>query len=234
MHIARRALVALTLVFGLTTTAEATPPGLLNSVEFKAESLAALPQWQRVLSRIEAEREIYLECMQEPSACPTRGVMAWQGMIRKQIGRERIHQVQAVNRFLNDWRYRPDSRNWGERDYWATPLEFLRFSGDCEDYAIAKYVTLRQLGFSADQLRMVVVRDVSRDIAHAVLAVYLDEEVYIMDNLSRTVLREHQVSHYVPYYSINETTRWAHVVPAVEPTMTAQAESTTPSARSTR
>ena len=74
----------------------------------------------------------------------------------------------------------------------------------------------------------------SRNIAHAVLAVYLNEEVYIMDNLSRTVLKQHQVSHYLPYYSINETTRWAHVVPVAEPTMTAQADGTVQSARSTR
>lgn len=233
MHIARRALVALTLLLGLQSAAAAAAPGLFQSIEFKAESLSALPQWQRVLRRIEAEREIYLACMQNPEACPTRGVNAWQSMIRKQIGRERIHQVHAVNRFLNEWRYRPDTRNWGQRDYWATPLEFLRFSGDCEDYAIAKYVTLRQLGFAAEQLRMVVVQDVSRNIAHAVLAVYLDDEVYILDNLSRTVLRQHQVEHYVPYYSINETTRWAHVRP-VEATVTAQAERTAPSAKPAR
>jgi predicted transglutaminase-like cysteine proteinase len=53
-----------------------------------------------------------------------------------------------TNRFLNDWRYKPDDQNYGQRDYWATPLEFLRRSGDCEDYAIAKYVTLRELGFA--------------------------------------------------------------------------------------
>lgn len=213
MTIMRPALVGLTLLLGLNSAAGAAAPGLFNSVEFKAESLAALPQWQRVLKRIDDERPIYQRCIRETSACPTRSVVAWQGMIRTQIGRSQLAQIDTVNRFLNDWRYRADSRNWGERDYWATPLEFLRFSGDCEDYAIAKYVTLRQLGFAAEQLRMVVVQDTVRDLAHAVLAVYVDEEVYILDNLSRTVLRQKQVSHYVPYYSINEDTRWAHVIP---------------------
>jgi predicted transglutaminase-like cysteine proteinase len=214
VKIMRPALVGLTLLLGLNSTAGAAAPGLFNSVEFKAESLAALPQWQRVLKRIDDERPIYQRCIREASACPTRSVVAWQGMIRNQIGRSQLAQIDTVNRFLNDWRYRADSRNWGERDYWATPLEFLRFSGDCEDYAIAKYVTLRQLGFAAEQLRMVVVQDTVRDLAHAVLAVYLDGEVYILDNLSRTVLRQTEVSHYVPYYSINEDTRWAHVIPA--------------------
>ena len=87
-------------------------------------------------------------------------------------------------------------------------------SGDCEDYAITKYLSLRQLGFAADRLRLVVVQDVVRDLAHAVLAVYLDDEVYILDNLTEAVLPQEQVAQYVPYYSVNELTRWAHVPPA--------------------
>jgi predicted transglutaminase-like cysteine proteinase len=90
-------------------------------------------------------------------------------------------------------------------------------------------VSLRQLGFGADQLRLVVLNDVSRDLAHAVLAVYLDEQVYILDNLSRSVLPQEQVRQYVPYYSINETTRWAHVAP-VDPVMSAARGSSTPAA----
>ena len=76
-----------------------------------------------------------------------------------------IEQLQAVNRSKTDWRYKADDQNYGRRDYWATPLEFLRYSGDCED-GVAKYVSLRQLGFTADQLRLVVVYDVVRDLAH--------------------------------------------------------------------
>lgn len=213
MNFARPMLVGLTLLLGWPTAADAASPGLLNSVEFKAESLAALPQWKRVLARIDEERPLYTACIRDAERCPTQSLVSWQRMVRAQIGAAPIEQVDVVNRFFNDWRYRPDLRNWGERDYWATPLEFLRFSGDCEDYAIAKYVTLRQLGFAAEQLRMVVVQDTVRDLAHAVLAVFLDGEVHILDNLSRDLLRQSQVSHYVPYYSINETTRWAHVVP---------------------
>jgi predicted transglutaminase-like cysteine proteinase len=55
---------------------------------------------------------------------------------------------------------------------------------------------------------------VLRDLAHAVLAVYLGDQVYILDNLTRAVLPHQRVTHYVPYYSINESTRWAHVMPA--------------------
>ena len=236
MNSVRTALAALAVLLALSPAARSAPLGLLNTVEFRAESLAALPQWQRVLEQIDREREIYLACLQESAACPSRAVMAWQGMIRKQIDRSRMDQIRSVNRFLNGWRYRADMRNWGQRDYWATPLQFLRHSGDCEDYAIAKYVSLRQLGFAADQLRVVVLRDTMRELAHAVLAVYHEDEVYILDNLSRGVLRQADLPHYVPYYSINETTRWAHVAPSA--TVVAAGEQTAPSgpssARATR
>jgi predicted transglutaminase-like cysteine proteinase len=189
-------------------------PVLLGTTEFRTASLAALPQWQRVLQKIETERSTYRACAAAEADCPSRGAASWQAMIRDQRGRPPLRQLDTVNRFLNGWRYKEDAANYGRPDYWATPLEFFLRSGDCEDYAIAKYVTLRQLGFAAEQLRLVVVHDVVRDLAHAVLAVYLDDQVYILDNLTRAVVPQDEVAHYVPYYSINETTRWAHVTPA--------------------
>jgi len=213
-----KALAVLGGLFGPipTAAAAATPPSpqLFGTVEFRAESLAALPQWERTLRRIEHERATYEACAAAAASCPSRGALAWQAMLKAQLGRAPLDQLQAINRFLNDWRYKADLQNYGQRDHWATPLEFLRQSGDCEDYAITKYVSLRQLGFPAERLRLAVVRDVERDLAHAVLAVYLDGQIFILDNLTRAVLPQEQVTRYVPYYSINETTRWAHVPPA--------------------
>jgi predicted transglutaminase-like cysteine proteinase len=68
-----------------------------------------------------------------------------------------------------------------------------------------------------------------RDLAHAVLAVYLDDQVYVLDNLTNAVLPQERVAHYVPYYSINETTRWGHVPPA-DPMVAAQPRPATPAA----
>lgn len=214
MNTALKAIAVLGGLLGMMPAAAAAAPALFGTVEFRAESLAALPQWQRALRQIDRERQTYQACSNAASSCPSRSVMAWQAMIQSQVGRAPIDQLQAINRFLNDWQYKADAQNYGRRDYWATPLEFLSQSGDCEDYAIAKYVSLRQLGFPARDLRLVVVRDVLRDLAHAVLAVYVDEQVYILDNLTRAVLPQEQVTQYVPYYSVNETTRWAHVPPA--------------------
>jgi predicted transglutaminase-like cysteine proteinase len=207
------AFVPTTAIAAPTAAAPPPTPPLFGTVEFRAESLAALPQWQRTLRRIEQERSIYKLCAEASKACPSRGALAWQAMLKSQINRAPIDQLRAVNRFLNGWQYKTDAQNYGKSDYWASPLEFLSHSGDCEDYAIIKYVSLRQLGFAADQLRVVVVRDVVRELAHAVLAVYLGDQVYILDNLTTAVLPQERVSQYVPYYSINETTRWAHVPP---------------------
>ena len=148
--------------------------------------------------------------------------MAWQALVKSLRGAPERDQILAVNRFVNKWRYKTDAQNFGQSDYWATPIEFLRRSGDCEDYAITKYVTLRQLGVPADRMRMVVVQDVLRDIAHAVLAVKTSDGVVILDNLTNAVLPQERVSQYVPYYSVNEAARWAHV-PTIDTSVVAAA-----------
>jgi predicted transglutaminase-like cysteine proteinase len=230
VNIALKALALLGAWLAMAPSVSAQP-ALFGTTELRAQSLAALPQWQRALRQIEAERGTYRACAEPGGTCPSRGAEAWQAMIRDQAGRSRLDQLDTVNGFLNDWRYRDDSKNYGRRDYWASPLEFFARSGDCEDYAIVKYVTLRELGFPAEQLRLVVVQDVVRDLAHAVLAVYVDEQVYILDNLTRAIVPQEQLTQYVPYYSINETTRWAHVKP-VDTLTASSASSHTPTAAS--
>jgi predicted transglutaminase-like cysteine proteinase len=138
-------------------------------------------------------------------------VTAWLALLRHLEGAPRAEQVRTVNAFVNRWRYRTDPENWGARDHWATPLEFILRSGDCEDYAILKYHSLRRLGFAPEDLRLVVVQDTQREIAHAVLAVRLDDDVVVLDNLTDTVRSQRSIRHYAPYYSINETARWVHV-----------------------
>lgn len=208
------AALAAGLFFGLVVPAAAAPSSaLFGTMEFRSDSHAALPQWRRVLAGIEREQATYAACARGDDSCRSRAVLGWQAMLQSLQGLPDLDQVREVNSYLNQWRYRPDSDNWGRSDYWATPLEFLRRSGDCEDYAIIKYVSLRELGFPADRLRMVVLRDTLRNLAHAVLAVYVGGEVYILDNLSNAVLPQSRLSHYVPYYSVNEASRWAHVAP---------------------
>src|SRR5690606_24630750 len=101
-------------------------------------------------------------------------------------------------------------RNWGVEDYWATPLQFFRKNGDCEDYAIAKFMSLRALGWDNEALRIVVVNDMNLRVQHAVLVVFLEDGAYVLDNQSPSVMRQDRIRHYRPVYSVNETSWWVH------------------------
>ena len=96
--------------------------------------------------------------------------------------------LRYVNTFWNRFPYREDITNWGKADYWVWPNLFLKKSGDCEDYAIIKYFTLKELGMDTDKLRIVVLRDTLRRLSHAVLAVYMDNDIVILDNISNAIM----------------------------------------------
>ena len=126
------------------------------------------------------------------------------------------------NSYFNKQPYRQDSEVYGVNEYWATPDEFLRMSGDCEDYAIAKFFALRQLGFDAETMRIVILWDEIRGIGHAVLAVYQTDKILILDNLSELIVPHERYRHYIPQYSMNESSRWAHIHSKKIPTLMAQ------------
>jgi predicted transglutaminase-like cysteine proteinase len=84
----------------------------------------------------------------------------------------RRKKIEAVNDYMNKVAFVPDSKNYGEKDHWATPMEFLARGGDCEDYAVAKYVSLRALGIPKDKMRIAIVNDEVMRMPHAVLIVY--------------------------------------------------------------
>ena len=182
---------------------------LFGTVEFRS-SLKVLPQWKRVMLLAERQVQEFERC--RGKACPPAAA-SWQLMLAENRSRTPMDQLTAVNRFFNKWPYRLDMELFGVSDYWAAPGEFMRLSGDCEDYSIAKYYALKMLGFDIRRLRIVVVKDRIRNIGHAVLAVYLKETAFILDNLSNLVLEHGKYTHYIPQYSVNEKKRWSHVKP---------------------
>lgn len=122
-------------------------------------------------------------------------------------------KLDKVNAFFNSFPYISDMKNWGKNDYWAIPAQFLKKSGDCEDYAIIKYFTLRELGFPAENMRIVIVMDTVLNEGHAVLAVKTGGKTYILDNQSRVVLPQERIHNYEPHYSVNELGRWNQMKP---------------------
>jgi predicted transglutaminase-like cysteine proteinase len=134
----------------------------------------------------------------------------WLDVIDALMEKDATTQIAEINKLMNQAEYITDQVNWGISDYWASPGEFLAKFGDCEDYAIAKYMALKYLGFPADKMRVVVVRDLNLKVGHAILAVYLDDHVAILDNQIKIVVDARKIRHYEPVYSINEKAWWRH------------------------
>lgn len=120
-------------------------------------------------------------------------------------------KLERVNDFFNQMQFISDLDHWGEMDYWATPVEFLvTEGGDCEDFAIAKYLTLRHLGVPTDKLRITYVKALTINQAHMVLTYYTspDAEPSILDNLKPDILPASQRDDLIPVYSFNGDNLW--------------------------
>ncbi|PKN40198.1 MAG: hypothetical protein CVU60_17140 [Deltaproteobacteria bacterium HGW-Deltaproteobacteria-18] len=193
---------------GAQTDSGNQPVRLFQSAAFRG-NFNALPKWKRVLSKVKGQIQTLNSCT-SAKACPP-GATSWQRIIKQARGKERMEQLRMINAFFNKWPYRLDQDAYGVSDWWATPQEFLKISGDCEDYAIIKYFALRELGFSQDELRIVVLKDRIRGIGHAVLAVFTHGDAYILNNISDAIFTHGKYRHYLPQYSLNEEHRWSHI-----------------------
>ncbi|RMF10287.1 MAG: hypothetical protein D6763_06055 [Alphaproteobacteria bacterium] len=185
--------------------------GLFGSSETRSERIAAFVKWTDMTSRHqweEARKGVRQPCRITAAFKCRRD--EWQELIATLDGASTTEKLSAVNAFMNEAPYITDLRNWGVPDYWASVREFLRKDGDCEDYAIAKYYSLKALGFDPGAMRVVVVEDLNLKTAHAVLAVYINGEALILDNQMQDVVRASSIVHYRPIYSINEQAWWLH------------------------
>ena len=121
-------------------------------------------------------------------------------------------KLRVVNDFMNLTQFVSDLQHWGKEDYWATPVEFLSTDGgDCEDYSIAKYFTLRALGVPDDKLRITYVKElVVYNEPHMVLAYFPtpDAEPLVLDNINPTIRPASQRTDLLPVYSFNGSGLW--------------------------
>ncbi|WP_343564990.1 transglutaminase-like cysteine peptidase [Kiloniella sp. b19] len=184
---------------------------LFQTVEFQSKTFKALPQWARVVRSARRDVRSFRPCVQDASQCQSKQAKSWRAIVTAARAMSRKEKLIAVNKFFNRWPYKLDREVYGVSEYWAGISEFMRRSGDCEDYSIAKYYALKELGFKESELRIVILKDRIRNIGHAVLAVYEPNDILILDSLSNLILSHKKYKHYVPQYSMNETTRWAHI-----------------------
>jgi predicted transglutaminase-like cysteine proteinase len=122
-------------------------------------------------------------------------------------------KLRAVNDAINKGIvYSPDLQGYNKKEYWATPLETLKYGqGDCEDYAILKYYVLRYLGVSADSLYLASVDIGKGKISHAVLMADAERTkkpsaFLVLDNMrGRTEIARERHAGCQPYFLLNET-----------------------------
>jgi predicted transglutaminase-like cysteine proteinase len=129
----------------------------------------------------------------------------------KDAPRDEAALLIEVNRFLNRVRFVDDAIHWREPDYWATPAESVASNGaDCEDFSIAKYFLLRELGVPVGRLRMTYVKALTLNQPHMVLAYYPrpDAEPLVLDNLEDAVRPASQRPDLIPVYSFNDEEVW--------------------------
>jgi predicted transglutaminase-like cysteine proteinase len=185
--------------------------GIFRSFEIRAAPLRVNRNWVRVRAAMDAERAAFKSCMADAAACATPVLKSWRQLVVSVAGLDRRGTLVTVNRFFNSWRYRDDGALRGAVDHWASPSEFMSASGDCEDYAIAKYFALGLFGFEVAELRLVAVADRIRGGQHAVLAVYRGDDILILDNVTDRILSHRALAHYVPLRSWSGNASWAHI-----------------------
>ena len=123
-----------------------------------------------------------------------------------------FEKLDLVNSRVNDLiTYTSDENLYGQMDYWASPTETIkRKFGDCEDYVILKMALLKEMGVPASAMSMIVLRDTSRNLYHAVLGINTNKGTLILDNLNQNVVFDSQLPQYLPLFSFNENRSYLH------------------------
>lgn len=173
--------------------------------------LPALLLATAVLGALELSSELMEYVLDEFGSEAHERLENWQRLHTLAANAPTERQLRLVNRFFNRVRFVSDIQHWGEEDYWATPVEFLTTNaGDCEDFSIAKYLTLKSLGVPDDQLRIVYVKALDLNQAHMVLAWYPepDADPLILDNLINEIKPASQRNDLEPVYSFNGNGLW--------------------------
>lgn len=163
-------------------------------------------KWSSVAADIRSDNEVIALCQASIELCPeaAQNFLAIVALGQAKTGRARIG---IINRAIN-LAIRPmsDLAQWGVIDHWSPPLATLTSGrGDCEDYAIAKYVALQQAGVAAADLRLVIVRDFAVGEDHAVVAARLDGDWIVLDNRWLTLVKDSELHWMVPLFALDQT-----------------------------
>jgi predicted transglutaminase-like cysteine proteinase len=201
----------------LTATDAAAPPATSNKGDapfglftFVAPDGQLWTKWRKVADDIRSEEPALTRCLADAKQCSPAAARL--GAIindaRDTTGRTRLDLVN--NRVNSAITYKSDMAQWGVADLWSPPLaangtgSFSTGFGDCEDFAIAKYVALRAAGVPARDLRVLLVHDNAARMDHAVLAALDDSHWYILDNRWTAAVEDSEVRQFVPLFALDD------------------------------
>ncbi len=166
-----------------------------------------LEKWLRVEHRLDDERVQLALCDGDRERCASPAALRFLAIVDEARTRDGRARLGEINRAIN-LAIRPmsDQAQYGETDVWSTPLvTFAHGAGDCEDYAIAKFVALRLAGISPDDLRLVIMRDTVHGEDHAVAAVRLDGHWLTLDNRRMAMVEDADLRNYRPLFVIDRS-----------------------------
>jgi predicted transglutaminase-like cysteine proteinase len=198
------------------TAASLISPGLAVAIGKSAEPFGLFTsplsegglweKWLGVERKLDDERVQLALCEGDPERCVSPAALQFLAIVDAAKAREGRARLGEINRAIN-LAIRPmsDLAQYGQIDVWSSPLVTLTTgAGDCEDYAIAKFVALRRAGISPDDLRIVVMRDTIRGEDHAVAAARLDGHWLTLDNRRMAMVEDADVRNYRPIFVIDQ------------------------------
>jgi predicted transglutaminase-like cysteine proteinase len=209
-------------LFGVAADLRADPLGPSNVLQFSASSdsrsepfgpfVSVLSaggvheKWLEVERRLGDERVQLALCDGDRDRCVSPAALQLLAIVDRARARDGRARLGEINRAIN-LAIRPmsDLAQYGAIDVWNSPLvTFAHGAGDCEDYAIAKFVALRLAGIAPDDLRIVIMHDTRRGEDHAVAAVRLDGHWLTLDNQHMAMVEDVDVRNYRPLFVIDD------------------------------
>jgi predicted transglutaminase-like cysteine proteinase len=184
-------------------------------------------KWAGVERQLDDEALVLVLCQEDRARCASPAARQLLGIIDDAMAQQGRARLGHVNRAINlAVRAGKDIDLYGQDDVWRSPLALLETgAGDCEDYAIAKFVALHAAGVAAEDLRLVILRDNQRNEDHAVAAARLDGNWLLLDNRRMSMIEDGQARQIRPLFVIDrlgvrqylDTPALAYAQPAKDP-----------------
>ena len=188
--------------FHAESSASAAPFGLQT---FKLRDGILQQKWEEIEGSVAAEKAVIAKCERERDKCDSSAAMRFISILDSARSRTGLGKIGEINRAFN-LAIKPmsDLAQYGVEDKWTSPLATLSAgAGDCEDYAIAKFVALSEIGIPADDIQLVILRETATAEDHAVVAVRFESRWHLLDNRHLIMIEDRQLDHYRPIFAMN-------------------------------